>query len=404
MWAYFKFELVQFFTNKKNIAIYVLLLFAALFYAIKIAPAYDPIEQVDADEIEARYLTRETFINDMAGKNLRFAHPSVRLALQIFNELNPLDLERLEALEKGDLQKYAATTSDWYYITNSYTHNSGSLFYNPRYYAYGSQYADDDAYYAYLETGKRYEEFAKADYELSINLFEQRTAWQTIERLMTGVLPIVLIVCALLLAVDVVTKDRLHPTLLKGFPIADWKKLLVKGFVAFVGSLVLFVPLAVGFLIIGVQFGFGHLDIPVPQYIVDYKVQQKQGIFTVISLGAFLGQCIQLLLLWFMAIIAIVLLCSVVLRNEVINLGIGLVIIFAEYFYFSRGIGFLWDIEKYPTSYIQIGQVVSKIRNFYYNSDAMAAQLGMKLLAIYIVVMLVITLGISLNKRFKLVK
>lgn len=404
MWAYFKFELVQFFTNKKNIAIYVLLLFAALFYVIKIAPAYDPIEQVDVDEIEARYLTRETFINHMAGKDLRFVHPAVREALQMFNDINPLDADRLESLESGDLQKYATATSSWYYITNAYTQHSGNLYYNPRYYTYGSQYADADAYYAYLEAAKRYEEFAQAEYELSINLFEQRTAWQTVERLMKGVLPIVLIVCALLLAVDIVTKDRLHPTLLKGFPIADWKRLLIKGLVVFVGSLVLFVPLAIGFLIVGMQFGFGYLDIPVPQYIVNYKEQQQQGIFTVISLGVFLGQCIQLLLLWFMAIITLVLLFSVVLRNEVINLGIGLVIIFAEYFYFSRGVGFLWHIENYPTSYMQIGQIVSKLRNYYYDTEIMSAQLGMRLLAIYIVVMLVITLCISLNKRFKLVK
>ncbi|MEC1179567.1 ABC transporter permease [Metasolibacillus meyeri] len=404
MWAYFKFELVQFFKNKKNIAIYVLLLFATLFYTIKIAPTYDPIEQVDVDEIEARYLTRQVFIDQMAGRNLRFAHPAVTEALRMFHEINPLDAERLEALETNDLQKYAAATSMWYYVTNAYTYYSGNLFYNPRYYTYGSQYADEDASYAYVEAGERYEKFAEADYSLSINLFEQRTAWQTVERLMKSILPIVLIACALLLAVDIVTKDRLHPTLLRGFPIADWKKLLIKGFVAFIGSLVLFVPLAIGFFIVGMQFGFGNLNIPVPQYIVDYKVQQQQGIFTVISLGNFLGQCIQLLLLWFMAIITVVLLLSVLLRNEVINLGTGLVIIFAEYFYFNRGIGFLWDIENYPTSYMQIGQVVSKIRNFYYNSDDMSAQLGMKLLAIYIVITLIITLCISLNKRFKLVK
>ncbi|KYG89192.1 ABC transporter [[Bacillus] sp. KCTC 13219] len=403
MWAYFKFELVQFFKNKKNIAIYVLLLFAALFYAIKIAPAYDPIEKVDVDEIEARYLTRETFIQEMADRNLRFVHPAVRFALDVFHMVNPYDQERLEALESGDLQKYAAATSQWYYITNSFTYRSDSFFYNPRYYTYGNQYAHEDAFYAYLETGKRFEEFAKADYALSIPLFEQRTAWQTVERLMKGALPIVLIVCVLLLAVDIVTKDRLHPSVLKGFPIADWKKLLVKGFVTFIGSLALFVPLIAGFLVIGLQFGFGHFDIPVPQYIPDYK-EQQEGLFKMMSLGMFLVQCLQLLLLWFIAIITVVLLCSVVLRNEVINLGIGFVIIFAEYFYFSRGIGFLWDIENYPTSYIQVGQIASKIRNFYYNDDNMSVLLGTKLLTVSIIVMLAITLCISLNKRFKLVK
>ncbi|WP_107840808.1 ABC transporter permease [Metasolibacillus meyeri] len=398
MWAYFKFELMQFFKNRKNIAIYALLLFVALFYAIRIAPAYDPIEKIDVDEIEARYLTRDAFIQEMSNRDLSTVHGSTLAGLSIFEMVNPHDLHRLEALKSGNLHKYAAATSEWYYVTNGFTYFNENFSYPAGYYKYGNEYSEDDGLYAYLESGKRYGEFAKADYELSINLFEQRTAWQTVERLMKGTLPITLIVCVLLLAVDIVTKDRLHPTLLKGFPIAAWKKLIIKGVVVLIGSFVLFVPLSAGFLIIGVQAGFGHFQIPVPIFTHDMWV------FDVMSLGVFLAKCLQLLVLWFIMIIVVVLLCSIVLRNEMINLGVGLVVIFAEYFYFNRGVGFQWAIENYPTSYIHVGQIVSKMRNFYYSSVNMSTVLGMKLLAISIVVMLVITLSISLNKRFKLVR
>lgn len=404
MWAYLKFEVVQFFTNKKNIAVYVLLLCAALFYAIKVAPTYDPIEKVDADEIEARYLTRAAFLTEMEGRNLRFAHPAVRMAVEIFTYVNPIDERRLEALETGDLQSYAQATGEWYEVTNGFTHNSGNFFYNPRYYAYGSQYANDDGFYAYLEAAKRYKQFAESKEPLSIALFEQRTAWQTVERLLKGALPLVLILSALLLAVDIVTKDRLHPTVLRGFPIADWKKLSIKGFVALIGAVALVLPLAAGFFIIGWQSGFGSLSIPVPTYIADYKMQQQQGYFDVMTLGHFLASCALLLVLWFSVIIAIVLLCSVIVRNEVVNLGIGLLIIFAEYFYFSRGIGFMWPVEKLPTSYIQVGQVVTSLRNFYYNTEQMSVTLGVQLLSIVMLTTLALALMMTLNKRFKLLK
>lgn len=65
MWAYFKFEFFQFIKNKKNIAIYVILLYFACYYALKIVPTYNPIEKVDVSEIEARYLPRAEFLKTL---------------------------------------------------------------------------------------------------------------------------------------------------------------------------------------------------------------------------------------------------------------------------------------------------------------------------------------------------
>ncbi len=403
MWGYFKFEWVQFFTNKKNVAIYCLLLFAVIFYSLRVAPAYDPIEKVDVDEIEARYLTRATFLQDMAMKDLTGSHPSVFMAIDIFNYINPYDQKRLDALDRGDLSAYAEATSEWYDITNSFTYQNGSFFYNPSYYTYGSQYAEDNAFYAYFENAKRYEMFAKADYDLSIALFEQRTALQTLERLLNGPLPVILIGCALLLAIDIVTKDRRNPTILRGFPIADWKKLFVKGFVALLGGIVLFIPILIGIVIIGLQSGFGHFGIPVPYYTANVNWMQE-GLLDVMSLGMFFTQCFLLLMMWFIVIITVVLLSSVVFRNELVNLAIGMLIIFGENFYFSRGVGFFWSVENYPTSYIQVGQIVSKIRNYYYMSDQLTVEFGITLLFTSTVIVVILMMVIALNSRFKMVK
>lgn len=403
MWGYLKFEFKQFFTNKKNLAIYFLIAFAAIFYAIKIAPAYDPIEKVDREEIEARYLTRQEFIDGLDERKLRDAHPVTVEAYYMFSEVNPLDKERLDTLAAGDLKNYAQVTSDWYLLTNYMTYYNEHISYNARYYVKDRDMANALGFYNSLDQYVRYGAYAEADYDLSINQFEQRTALQTVERLLNGYLPVLLIICTLLLAIDIVTKDRLHPSILKGFPIADWKKLLVKMFVAIIGSIALFIPLLIGFVLIGMQAGFGHFQLPSPVFTTTVQWQQN-GSFDMMTLGTFFAQSLALLLLWFIVVIGVVLLCSVLFRQEMANLAVGLLLIFGEKFYLSRGVGYFWDIENYPTSYIQIGKIVSKYQNFYLASDPLNYLLGIQLLAIVAGIVLILTVVISLNKRFKLIK
>lgn len=403
MWSYFKFEFKQFFTNKKNLAIYFLLAFATFFYVFKIAPAYNPIESVDSEEIEARYLTRQEFLNLMAGKDLYSMHPSVSFAIEIFREINPIDKARLDALEEGNLKKYADLTRDWYYFTNAITYRSENFSYNSKYFIKNNEYAEEDAFYAYLEQAVRYDAYSKADYELSIEIFEQRTALQTLERLLKGVLPIILIVCVLLLAIDIVSKDQRHPSILKGFPISDWKKLLVKMFIALLGSGVLFIPLIVGFFIVGLQSSFGNFHLPSPVYAahLDWRVEGK---FEMMTLGSFLGQSLALLFTWFFVLINVVLLCSILLRSEMVNFAVGLLLIFGENFYFSRYVGSFWDVQNYPTSYIQVGQIISKQRNFYYMNDYLDVTLGIQLLLGLAIIVIFFMILIASNRRYKLIK
>lgn len=404
MYGYFKFELKQFFSNKKNLAIYFLLAFAAIFYALKIAPAYDPIEKVDREEIEARYLTRQEFIDDLSKRDLWEVHPETVKAYHEFAAINPLDKARMDALDANDLKKYAEVTSTWYLQMNYMTHFNEHLSYNDRYYVADREFAYAEGFVNAMDQHYRYGAFNKANYELSIGVFEQRTALQTVERLLKGPLPLILIIFSLLLAIDIVTKDRRHPSVLKGFPIADWKKLLVKICVAFIGSIILFVPLLIGFMVIGVQSGFGHLQLPSPEYVNDFIQLENESLANMLTLGMFLGRSLSLLILWFIVIINVVILSSVLFRQEMVNLAVGLLVIFGEKFYISRGIGYFWEVEKVPATYIHVGKVVSSYQNYYLGSKNVDYQYGLLLLTICAVVLLVIPLLISLNKRFKLVK
>ena len=403
MKGYFVFEFKQFITNKKNLAIFILLTFGALFYAFKLAPAYDPIEKVDYDEIEARYLTRQEFLDKLFGVDLGGYHSSVRYAVDLYTFLNQFDDRRLQALDDGDLRKYAAATSDWYWYTNLYTYRNELLAYNPRYYMGDRRFAEDEAYYAYLEQFERYDKYQRVWYDLTIEILEQRTALQTLERLLKGPLPYIILIATLLLTIDIVTKDRRHPSILKGFPISDWKRLLVKASVGVIGSVFLWIPIIIGLIIVGFQFGFGNFDLPSPVYGYD-MIGTIEGKFVYMSLGMFLFRCFLLLAAWMVVIISAVLLVSILFRQEMLNIVVGTLLLFGERFYTSRGVGYFWDVQNFPTTYIQVGKIVSKYQNFYFVTPKIHDMLGFKLLLASGAVLLALTLIISLSKRFKLIK
>lgn len=83
------------------------------------------------------------------------------------------------------------------------------------------------------------------------------------------------------------------------------------------------------------------------------------------TLGMFLGRSLSLLIVWFIVIINVVVLCSVLFRQEMVNLAVGLFVIFGEKFYMNRGIGYFWEVEKVPTTYIHVGKVVSSYQNYF---------------------------------------
>ncbi|WP_404427442.1 ABC transporter permease [Ureibacillus chungkukjangi] len=396
MRAYFKFEFIQFMFNKKNIAIYVILLFFACFYALKIAPSYDPIEKVDREEIEARYLTREDFLNNVVlDEN---TYPLTRFAAAIYPEWNEYDKQRLDALAAGDMKKYTEATYKWYVYSDNMIFRNGKdlLYYNSRYYTAGNLYATEDGHYAYMYSASRFNGYAKGDSNLSINVFEERTALQTLQRLLHSYLPLILLISCILFTADIVLKDKKNPSLVKGFPISVWRSLLVKGVVALIGSILTVIPLAVGFVIIAIKNGLGGLNLPVP--IFSYETKD----FTAITMGEYLFQNALLILFWFLLLISMLLLVSVILKNEFANLVVGCVVVFAEYYYYVRGLGYVKDIHWYPSSYVQVGQIISGYREYLNNSVALTLKNGLLVMALCIVICLLITFIISNHRRYKL--
>lgn len=404
MWSYLKIELSKFFTNKKNIAIYVLLTSFAVYYALRVAPEYDPIEKVDINEIEASYLTREEFLINREGKDSSGSHPAIQFAMAIFPEWNEYEMQRMVALQAGDLKEYTRVTSEWYLYTDSLTYTGGYYYYKPRYYNYGNLYAHEEGHRAYLATSARYEKYAEMDSEeLTLEVLEEFTAIQTLYRLMEDSLPYVFLVALLLLSVDIVLQDKKYPTLLRGYPIADWKKLLMKGVTSFIGGLALFIPILIGYILIGIQFGFGSLKLPIPVFVPSGDFGAMAG-YKTIPMYSYFAQTGALLLGFFALIIAIVLLLSVVFRTEILNLIAGLGFIASEAIYYERGNGYLYAVENYIPTYLQVSHIVTNSKNSFYDSTGIELSKGLMLVGSCTIILLVITLLISLSKRYKFIR
>lgn len=402
MWNFIKWEALQFIGNKKNQAVYIILLLLSVYYAFAVAPNYDPIEKVSRDEMQAAYDTREAFIESVEGReNL---HPEVVFAATLFPEWNKVEKRRIDALDVGDLTAYAGATAEWYASTNDLVLSMGDRFYyNPLYYSYGNRFAKDDGFYGYGYTTSRYQEYAEGNQPLSIELFEERTALQTLQRLLTDFLPFVILISCILLTADIVLKDRRNPSIVKGFPIADWKRMVGKGFVAFVGSVAAILPLSAGLFVIGLREGFGSLTLGVPIYdtnVTIYNFRLDEPIFTMMPMWEFLLKNLAFLSLWFVALIAVMILLSITIRLEFMNIAVGLGILFVEFIYFERAVSPFTDAYWYPTSYVQVGQVLSGTRDFLYASQLFTVERGVLLVAGSAAVCMLLIVLITTNKRF----
>lgn len=396
MTGYVHWELKVFFSNRKNIILFILLLLASLYYALYLAPNYQPIESINKNEIEARYEDRQEFLDNVVIRE--GSHPLTVFAYQIFPEWNEYDGARLDALATGDLHTYAEATQHWYSYSDEIIYPSGQdsfLRYTTSYYTYGNRFSHSDGHYAYLSSAERYREYANASYDVSIQIFEERTALQTLHRLLASSLPYIILIVCLFLSTDIVMKDRHHLSIVNGFPLTPFKRLMLKGVVALLGSLTSLVVLIPSFLIIGFREGFGTLSLPVVRYHFEFL---NLGTYESISMGLFLVQSFVMMLLWFTIIISLVLLMSIVLKNEFINLTIG-IIFFIEATYYQRGAIIDAWLSYLPTSYIQIGNIVSGYRQYILAIDSVTIIKGQLVLLAAALLIILLIWFISRIKR-----
>ncbi|OFL47155.1 MULTISPECIES: hypothetical protein [Nosocomiicoccus] len=384
--GYIQWELKDFLRNKKNLLIYVLFFSVSLYYAFFQSSDYKPIERVNESEILTRYEDQKEFLDNVeVGEG---THPMTAFAAHVFPELNQYDKGRLDALKDKDYTKYSKMTSNWYRYMDEiiYFNEFDSLRYNPKYYSYGNRFAKYDGHYGYNVSATEYQAYAKADYPLSIDIFNKQTALQTLERLLNQGLISILLVLTFLLTNDIVTKDRLYPSIVEGFPISSFKKLLYKSLVAFIGTLFLLILMVPAFILIGIKNGFGNLKLPVVVYDFEFL---NLGNFYTISMGHYLVQVFSLFLIWVGIIIGLVILSSILFKNEYVNL-IFISVLFIGSAYLQRGTMINEYVSYFFTTYADIGNIVIGKSNYLYYLDTPSFKFGVLILGLTLLVIILI--------------
>lgn len=374
MMQYFIFELKAFSRNKKNIAVIVLLILAALYYSFIVMPDYQPNESINEEEIRAEHDSMVYWIDNRQADGIS---EGAQFALAYFPELIEIDAERIQALENEEYSAYAVWTSEWYTYQDFYTYSyTEFLSYNHVYYGSEQDYPTQEGSYWYRETASRYEAYAEGDNTVTLAVLEEQTALQTVYSLLnTRVVPMILIAVVVFYANDIVLKDRKHLTITKSFPLSFSGKLWVKTWTVLSTTVLTFTGLLLLIMIsVGIQNGMGSFSLPVT--VFDGLVLQNRGSFETISLGVFYLQAVTLILLITYFFTRMLILFSLLVRNEFFNLFAGLALIFTERLYYMRGVGFFSNVDLLPSTFFPIGRVLSGYQNHLYNSPAITFQNG----------------------------
>lgn len=386
MRAQFTFEWLLFTRNSKNRLVFILFLTAAIYYGLAIAPDFQPLDSFADEEVITERIEEQQYILETYPERPH----TVESALAIIEQS---ERQRAALLEENWELYFQSTQEVNYEIQRARYGNSV----DPRFFDFDQDYPELEAGYWRGYTNMRYYGYLDEGLDgISAPLVEERTVLQTTQRLLEGELSVILMIILVLLSVDILTQDKGHSTIFNGKPMAFGTVLWTKTLVVMIGFVLI---LLTGFtalaITVGPRYGFGSFSIPIPVY--QFNIQGGAFLFT--SMGIWLLQAIVLLLMGGLGIVRLIVWFSLLIKQELFNLVVGVSILFSEALYYSRGIGFFSDVGLLPPTFFSVGSVLMGYHNFLYNSDAIHFLNGVIVFSMTIVA---IEIVILLTTRFKL--
>lgn len=216
--------------------------------------------------------------------------------------------------------------------------------------------------------------------EITFHLIQEKTAWQQIHLFFLRVGPLVILMLTVFMVSEVVTGDRDVRTQKAGIPYSWRKYLVVKSVASFCFVGLFFIVIFCWFLLVdGLFFGFGSVSLKVPEYTYLSDYATNDSVFGLMSIGDYLVQVFPFAVLFIFLMIRLIVLFSLLFKNEVVVLALGIFAVVFEKIYYSRHMRDIFGVNLsfFPQTYIDFGKVVSGEKNFLLNTPSITVEKGL---------------------------
>lgn len=382
--------------SRKNIPFLVFIGVLLLSWCVLILPNEETKETFDVDRTVAHLKTLE------GEQDLRRAKGHTGIVLftgmpvYAMNENSYVFHKALlHAYEDRDFTRYL-------HLRAFYLEGNGQEYVEDKGLFQSSPFPGKDRNHLYRQTMMRFDDYLTKEQPITYGLIMEKTGLQALQKFLLSYGIYFFLFCAIYFSSDVVTRDRKNRSVLQGMPLSWYRQLNLKTVSAFLyANLVIFGTVAVGVLLIAIQFGFGHFNLDVPVLLA----QETFGIdnYNTITIAKLLGLIAVAVVLLVFLFVRLNILLSLLVKNEWAVLLLSTVILFSERIYYTRDTRELFgiDVGSWPQTYFDFGKVVTGDKNFLLNIQSVTVMKGFAVLLITIAVIEVLLFIASriVNKR-----
>ncbi|KRK11941.1 hypothetical protein FD51_GL000728 [Lacticaseibacillus zeae DSM 20178 = KCTC 3804] len=395
---YFRFQLHQLLTNRKNLAVIGIALVALLCQFIFFPPNKAPAELPTRNALTRDRDKNVAFVNEPHGTLTAKWVPATR-------EFANIETRMLNAQKQQHTQAYVKATLHYLAFLGQNAANpdaqSSPFHYPLSYYFENRQYPDADAAFANATMYRSLEPLAKQAHPDTATI-KQQTFWQTLFRGAAGGWLTALLIITILFANDLLTSEQRHRSIARLLPISPWHAVNAKTFTVFTalsGFLVAAVAIIATFVI--PQHGLGSLSAAIAYYAKDGMSIKLDPLALGIALPTILGLTFSLMWLF----IRLNLLCQLLFHNELVGLVVSAFLLFGEPLYFMHGIAFsVPQTAYYLPGYMNPAAIVSGLQNFRYDTSRMSPLAAVVVIGSVILMLELVLFIVTHRRRAAIIK
>lgn len=357
--------------NKKNRLVWIVAFLGVLIYSGLVLPNTEPMDTVDMERLEVDLLGNQGSMK--AQFEAGTTEANIFTGLSTYQTAkNKFEQQRAfkGAIDTGNARRFIQLN---YLpeelikeIENDYLKNSEEPLKDLRYDQNNKQL--------------RLNSYLEGVPDITFHLIQEKTAWQQIHLFFLNWGPLILLTLTIFLVSDVITGEREARTQKAGIPYSWRRYLFVQSLAAFCFVGLFFIAVFSWFFLVnGILFGFGNLDLKVPLYTYSSDYVTNNTVFGLMKIGSFLIKVLPFLVLFMYLTIRLSVLLSLLFKNDVVVLTLGIFAIIFEKLYYNRRMRDILgiDLSFFPQTYIDFGKVISGEKNFLLNTPTMTMGRGL---------------------------